>query len=98
MRPPEDRRQHRHSRRGGGERRHDGVEVQIEPAAYTVARWIGDPARAVPLLGGQTAVAADRQERRVLLFASEWELQYFERQHPGFPLLAESPVARKSEV
>ncbi len=78
-----------------------GVEVQIEPAAYTVARWIGDPARAIPLLGGQTAVAADRQERRVLLFASAWELQYFERQHPTFALLAESPVRatrQKSEV
>ena len=77
-----------------------GVEVQIEPAAYTVARWIGNPARTIPLLGGQTAVAADRQGRRVLLFASEWELQYFERQHPTFPLLAESPVGatRQKEV
>jgi peptide chain release factor 3 len=75
-----------------------GVEVQVEPAAYTVARWIADPTRAIPLLGGQTAVAMDRQERRVLLFASEWELQYFERQHPTFPLLAESPVSVTSRA
>ena len=70
-----------------------GVEVEIEPATYTVARWLADPATPLPPFGGQTAVAVDRQERRVLLFASEWELQYFERQHPSIALLAESPVA-----
>jgi hypothetical protein len=41
--------------------------------------------------GGRAAV--DRHERRVLLFATEWERQYFERQHPEIALLAESPVA-----
>ena len=69
-----------------------GVEAQVEPASYALARWIADPAVAVPSLGGQTAVAVDRQERRVLLFASDWELQYFHRQHPSIELLAESPV------
>jgi len=69
------------------------VEVEIDPATYSVARWLADPAQKVPPLGGQTAVAVDRQERRVLLFANEWELQYFERQHPAVALLAESPVA-----
>ena len=70
-----------------------GVDVAIEPAPYTTVRWLADPAQAIPSLGGQTAAAVDRQERRVLLFASEWELQYFERQHPKITLLAESPVA-----
>jgi hypothetical protein len=28
----------------------------------------------------------------VLLFGSEWELQYFQRHHPQVSLLAESPV------
>ncbi len=59
-----------------------GVEVEIEPAAYTAARWLANPTQPVPPLGGQSAVAVDRQERRVLLFSSDWELQYFERQHP----------------
>jgi peptide chain release factor 3 len=68
-----------------------GVSAEIEPAVYSVARWIADPAQAIPPLGGQTAVAADRRERRVLLFASEWERGYFERQHPSVALLAESP-------
>jgi peptide chain release factor 3 len=68
------------------------VEVQIEPSSYTAARWLADPAQSLPSLGGQTVVAVDRQERRVLLFGSEWERQYFEKQHPNVALLAESPV------
>jgi peptide chain release factor 3 len=69
-----------------------GVEVAVDPAGYTAARWLANPAQTVPPLGGQSAVAADRQERRVLLFSSAWELQYFERQNPTIALLAESPV------
>ena len=68
------------------------VEVQIEPASYTAARWLADPAAPIPPLGGGAAVAVDRQERHVILFASEWEVQYFARQHPDLALLAESPV------
>jgi len=68
------------------------VDVQIEPSPYAVARWLVDPAQKLPSVGGQTVAAADRQDRRVLLFGSEWELQYFERQHPSIALLAESPV------
>ncbi|MGH7488827.1 MAG: hypothetical protein ACREMY_24980, partial [bacterium] len=70
-----------------------GVDADVEPATYTAARWLADPAQSVPPLGGQNAVAVDRQERRVLLFSSAWELQYFERQNPTIALLAESPVA-----
>jgi peptide chain release factor 3 len=70
-----------------------GVEVRVEPTTYTSARWLADPAVPMPMLGGQTTAAVDRQDRRVLLFTSEWELQYFERQHPETVLLAESPVA-----
>jgi peptide chain release factor 3 len=69
-----------------------GVEVQIDPATYAAARWVADPARPIPSLGGGAAVAVDRRDRRLILFASEWEVQYFERQHPDVKLLAESPV------
>jgi peptide chain release factor 3 len=69
------------------------VEVQIEPASYTAARWLADPAASIPPLGGGAAIAVDRQERQVILFASEWEVQYFARQHPEIGLLVESPVA-----
>jgi len=69
-----------------------GVEVQIDAASYAAARWVADPARTIPSLGGGAAVAVDRRDRRLILFASEWEVQYFERQHPDVKLLAESPV------
>jgi peptide chain release factor 3 len=69
-----------------------GVEIQVDPSSFTAARWVGDPAKPLPLLGGATTAAADRQGRRVLLFANEWEVQYFEKQNPTFLLLAESPV------
>jgi peptide chain release factor 3 len=69
-----------------------GVSVDIQPAGYTAARWLGDPTARTPSPGGQSAVAVDRQERRVLLFGSEWDLQYFERQHPDLLLLEESPA------
>ena len=70
-----------------------GVEADIEPAGYEVARWLGTTTGTMPAPGLQGAVAADRLGRRVLLFASQWELEYFERQHPDVPLLDESPVA-----
>jgi peptide chain release factor 3 len=70
-----------------------GVEIQVDPSTFTAARWIADPSKPLPLLGGATTSAVDRQGRRVLLFANEWEVQYFEKQNPTFGLLAESPVA-----
>jgi peptide chain release factor 3 len=69
-----------------------GVEAQIDAASYSAARWVADAAQVIPPLGGGAAVAVDRKERRLILFASEWEVQYFERQHPDIRLLAESPV------
>jgi peptide chain release factor 3 len=69
-----------------------GVEAQIDPTSYAAARWVADPGLSIPSLGGGAAIAVDRDERRVILFASEWEVQYFERQHPDVKLLAESPV------
>jgi peptide chain release factor 3 len=70
-----------------------GVEIAVDPSTFTAARWIADPAKPLPLLGGATTAAVDRQQRKVLLFANEWEVQYFEKQNPTFGLLAESPVA-----
>ena len=66
------------------------VEVVIEPATFTAARWLADGS-AKFTLGGQGAVATDRLDRKVILFSSPWELEYFGRQHPNVELLAESP-------
>jgi peptide chain release factor 3 len=67
-----------------------GVAVVIESAPFTAARWLEDPAAKFSM-PGQGMVGVDRLERKVLLFASPWELQYFERQHAGVVLLSESP-------
>jgi len=69
-----------------------GVDVKIDAAPFAAARWVADPDVRIPPLGGGAVVAFDREERRVILFASEWEVQYFERQHPEVVLLAESPT------
>ena len=69
-----------------------GVEVEIEPAGYSAARWFTNWAGRVPMLGGSSVVAADGQERPVILFASEFELQYFQRNNADAVLLDESPV------
>ncbi len=73
-----------------------GVAVEIEPAGYTAARWLGNPTGPTPSPGGESVVAEDRQGRRVLLFDSQWALQYFERHHPNLPLLNESPPSNHS--
>src|SRR5207244_484226 len=67
-----------------------GVTAEIEPAEYTAARWLGPTSVPIPPPGGSSVMAVDRHERRVFLFASEWELRYFERHHPQVALLDES--------
>jgi peptide chain release factor 3 len=72
-----------------------GVDIRIEPASYAFARWLADPVTAAPVLptlAGEVSVAQDGRGRSVLLFASQWELQYFERKHPDVALLVESPI------
>jgi peptide chain release factor 3 len=69
-----------------------GVAAEIEPTEYAAARWLeqgGEP----PPPGGSNVVAIDRHDRRVILFASVWELRFFQRHHPDVVLLDESPVA-----
>jgi peptide chain release factor 3 len=66
------------------------VEIDIQPATFTAARWLADPSARFTL-GGQGAVANDRLDRKVVLFSSAWELEYFGRQYPNLELLAESP-------
>ena len=69
-----------------------GVTAEAEPAEYAAARWLGAMDGPIPPPGGSSVMAVDRHDRRVFLFASEWELRYFERHHPHVVLLDESPV------
>ena len=68
------------------------VTAKVEPSGYAAARWVSDPSQSLPSLMGANALAMDRQGRRVVLFTSDWEVQYFERQHPNVALQAESPT------
>ncbi len=68
------------------------VVAEVEPMSYALARWVGPTDHPIPPLGGGSVVAADSRDRPVILFPTEWELRYFERHHPGIPLLSESPL------
>ena len=71
-----------------------GVECDIDRLKYTIARWVTWPEDAVttelklPTLGVLQSV--DRDERPVLLFESNWELQYCERENPTATFVATS--------
>ena len=71
-----------------------GVKAEITPATYVTARWL-PPGRALTDVppAGNTTEALDRAGRGVLLFRSPWDLQYFERHHPDWPLSPEPPTA-----
>jgi len=49
-----------------------GVDATVDASPFAAARWLADPDVKIPPLGGGAAVAFDRDERRVILFASEW--------------------------
>jgi peptide chain release factor 3 len=68
-----------------------GAQARVEVANFSASRWIADASRPIPPLGGGVMAAVDRLERPVLLFATKWDLEYFERQHPEVTLLHESP-------
>jgi peptide subunit release factor RF-3 len=72
-----------------------GVTAEIESTGYTAARWV-EVAAVPPLSGGPSVMAVDRHQRRVILFASEWDLRYFQRHHPQIALLDESPALTPS--
>ncbi len=69
-----------------------GVTAEIEAAPFAAARWVEKAGTKLPSVAGGSVLAADRHGRRVILFATVWELQYFERHHPDVSLLAESPT------
>ena len=75
-----------------------GVSAEIEPSGYEAARWLGQVSGKVPSPGGDSVLAVDQHERRVILFKSEWELRYFERHHPDVVLLDESPTTTTGPV
>jgi peptide chain release factor 3 len=60
------------------------VDASVESMSYTSARWLSGPADKVGALtsGSGTRLVSDRQGRPVMLFESEWALEYAQRNHP----------------
>jgi len=79
-----------------------GVESKLEPTSWTLARWIGPktPAGAVESVGlpVKCARATDEDGREMILFPTEWSLQYLTERHPEIELLRlpPKPAAAKS--
>ena len=65
-----------------------GVTCQVDKLPHVAARWIEDDTGASLRLPQGVLETVDRDERRVLLFQSEWELQYTQRENPAVTLLA----------
>lgn len=73
-----------------------GVESRLEPAVWTLARWIGPrtPRGAVEAVGLPMRCARARDERglELILFPTEWSLQYLAEKHPEIELLRLPPA------
>jgi peptide chain release factor 3 len=67
-----------------------GVASRVEALSYYAARWPDPVSDSNQLLGlgSDVQVVADRLGRTVLLFPSEWALQYAERQNPEVRFLS----------
>jgi peptide chain release factor 3 len=68
-----------------------GVDCTVERLPYKVARWLGgEPAKveAVALPSAGVVKATDRAGRSVLLFESDWHLDYCARQNPDLEFAA----------
>ncbi|QQS37716.1 MAG: peptide chain release factor 3 [Ignavibacteriales bacterium] len=67
-----------------------GAESRLEQTNWKVLRWlspeINDEAQKNILLPAGAAFASDSDERTVILFTSEWSLNYFKEKNPSIEL------------
>jgi peptide chain release factor 3 len=72
-----------------------GVESKLEPTAWTLARWVGPKTKAGVLdsigLPMKCARAKDEDGAEMILFPTEWSLQYLAERHPEIELLRLPP-------
>ena len=70
------------------------VDADVDSLPYTAARWVVGPPDKVNAISGSTSgtrSVTDRQGRPVMLFESEWALDYVKRQYPDVQFLAVTP-------
>jgi peptide chain release factor 3 len=60
------------------------VDADVDSLPYTAARWLSGPREKIDAMmsGAGTRLVNDRQGRPVMLFESEWALDYAQRQNP----------------
>jgi peptide chain release factor 3 len=71
-----------------------GVETNLEPLGYTVARWVAGGWDALAKVGKlfNTLTVKDNWDRPVLLFKNEWNLNQVKADHPELKLNSSAPV------
>ncbi|WP_267384124.1 peptide chain release factor 3 [Cyanobacterium sp. uoEpiScrs1] len=71
-----------------------GVETQLEPLPYSVARWVTGGWKVLEKAGRifNTTVVKDNWSRPVLLFKNEWNLQQIQDNQPELGLTTIVPV------
>jgi len=70
------------------------VSADVESLPYTAARWVVGPADKIAAMSASTAgtkSVTDRDGRPVMLFESEWALDYAKRTNPDVQFLAVTP-------
>jgi len=76
------------------------AETSLEMASWKILRWAETSLEAEKLkqiLPSGAALARDDQDRRVILFDSEWSLKYFAERNPSIQFL-DSPKIRKERL
>ena len=69
-----------------------GVETTLTNLPYKLARWIDKDADLVArmTLPSRSRVATDHKGQAVVLFTSDWELDYAQKENPGVEFKAAS--------
>ena len=78
-----------------------GAASRLAPAPWERLRWIDPGVRAADLhaatLPTRSALATDAYGQRVVLFCSDWDLEYFKSKNPQVSL-ADTPFADESQL
>ncbi|XTZ10604.1 MAG: EF-Tu/IF-2/RF-3 family GTPase, partial [cyanobacterium endosymbiont of Rhopalodia yunnanensis] len=71
-----------------------GVETQLEPLPYSIARWVTEGWKALEKAGRifNVLVVKDNWSRPVLLFKNEWNLQQVQENKPELELTTIAPI------
>ena len=70
------------------------VECDVDPLPYKLARWVVGADAKIAAMSASTSgtrTTTDREGRPVMLFETEWALDYAQRNNPGIQFLSVLP-------